>query len=118
MTRTILIAALALALPMAATAAPAQKHPARRGAALPPGKTTPLRVSAISLTDDEFTVLTLKDAAGVKLDPIRVPLSICRKDHLGRLLPGMDVQVAVETRVVARKPVRFVRPERFREWCG
>lgn len=102
----------------AAMPAASQQHKARGQAAMPAGKPEPLRVAAISLTDEDGTVLTLKDAAGAKLEPTKVPLTICRKDHLGRLLPGMDVKVAVETRTVAGKPVRFVRPERFREWCN
>jgi len=115
MNRLLMIAALAMALPAAATA---QKHPQKRATALPAGKVTTLRVAAISLTDETETVLTLKDAAGVKLEPVKVPTAICRKDHLGRLLPGMDVQVAVEMRTVSGKQVRFVRPERFRDWCN
>lgn len=110
----ILMAAAALCATMPATA----QHAKTRKHATPAGKPETLRVAAISLTDEDGTVLTLKDAAGAKLEPTKVPLAICRKDHLGRLLPGMDVKVAVETRTVAGKPVRFVRPERLRSWCN
>lgn len=108
----LMLAAIAL---VTATPAMAQKKAASRPA---PGKSEALRVSAISLSEEGFTVLTLKDAAGVKLEPTNVPVTICRRDHLGRLLPGMDVRMVVESKLVAGKRVRFVRPERFRPWCN
>lgn len=96
------------------------QHKARSHAkTAPAGKPEPLRVAAISLTDEDGTVLTLKDATGTKLEPTKVPLEICRKDHLGRLLPGMDVSVIVERKTGADgKRVRYVRPERLRSWCN
>lgn len=116
MTKTIVLAAIAAVLAVPA-AAVNPKQPAKR-AAPPAGKVETMRVAAISLTEEDGTVITLKDAAGVKLEPVKIPLTVCRKDHLGRLLPGMDVDVAVETRVVAGKKERFVRAERFRSWCS
>jgi hypothetical protein len=114
---SILIIAAALA--SAGSAVPPQagaRRPARTVAA---GRPETLRVSAINLDDEEGTTFTLKDAAGVRLEPVKVPLSICGKDHLGRLLPGLDVDMIVERKVGADgKPIRFVRPERFRAWCG
>ena len=98
----------------------AQHHKTRSHAKTAPvGKPEPLRVAAISLTDEDGTVLTLKDAAGVKLETVKVPLTVCRKDHLGRLLPGMDVSLVVERKAGADgKRVRYVRPERLRSWCS
>lgn len=119
MNRLTIIAALAAAaIPATATA---QTRPTAKAktAALPAAKPETLRVSAINLDDEEGTTFTLKDAAGVKLEPVKVPLSICRKDHLGRLLPGLDVQLIVERKTGADgKPVRYVRPERFKTWCN
>jgi hypothetical protein len=113
---------LAAALAAATTAQPAKPRTTTANRTARPAasaKPEDLRVSAIDLDDEEGTTFTLKDAAGVKLEPVKVPLSICRKDHLGRLLPGLDVQLVVERKTGADgKPVRFVRPERFRAWCN
>ena len=116
---TILMLAAALAATTAAQPAHPQRTAARTARPAATAKTEDLRVSAIDLDDEEGTTFTLKDAAGVKLEPVKVPLSICRKDHLGRLLPGLDVQFVVERKTGADgKPVRFVRPERFKAWCA
>lgn len=113
MNRMILIAATLAAM------APAAALSQGRHASLPRGKPETLHVSAINLDDQDGTTFTLKDVAGVKLEPVKVPLAICRKDHLGRLLPGLDVDMIVETKRDADgKPVRYVRPERFRPWCN
>lgn len=111
----LIIAALA-----GAHAAVPQRAPAARPVrTIAAGRPETLRISAIDLDDEEGTTFTLKDAAGTKLQPIKVPLSICAKDHLGRLLPGLDVDMVVERKTGSDgKPVRFVRPERFRPWCG
>lgn len=115
---------LILAAAIAAATAPQPASPQRAAKSQPPRTVSPakpetLRVSAINLDDEEGTTFTLKDAAGVKLEPVKVPLSICRKDHLGRLLPGLDVQLIVERKTGADgKPVRYVRPERFKTWCN
>lgn len=114
---SILIIAAVLAT--AGSALPPQtvaRRPARTVAA---GRPETLRISAINLDDEEGTTFTLKDAAGTKLEPVKVPLSICAKDHLGRLLPGLDVDMVVERKTGPDgKQIRFVRPERFRAWCG
>ena len=116
---TILILAAALAAVAAPQPATQRAAKAQAPRTVQPAKPETLRVSAINLDDEEGTTFTLKDAAGVKLEPVKVPLSICRKDHLGRLLPGLDVQLIVERRTGADgKPVRYVRPERFRPWCN
>ena len=116
----ILAAVIAAMLPGAATAQhrPAGKANARTTRTVA-GKAETLHVSAIGLDDEDGTTFTLKDAAGVKLEPVKVPLAICHKDHLGRLLPGMDVEMTVERKTGADgKPVRFVRPLRFKPWCS
>lgn len=106
---------------MAAVIAMLSTSPAmaqKKVAGAPVGKPETLRVSAISLDEDDTTLLTLRDSAGVKLEPTKVPLTICKRDRLGRVLPGMDVKMIVENKTVAGKRVRFVRPERFRPWCN
>ena len=120
MKNLVLVATIAVLLPGMAAAQhrPAGKSRARV-AAMPAGKTQTLHVSAINLDDEDGTTFTLKDAAGEKIEPVKVPLAICRKDHLGRVLPGMDIKMLVERKAGADgKPVRYVRPERFRSWCA
>lgn len=117
MKKIALAAALAVGLIPAVCAA--QTKTPRRVAALPAGPVETLRVSALNLDEEGGTTFTFKDAKGVKLEPVTVPLAICRKDHLGRLLPGLDVQMVVETKKGADgKTVRYVRPERLRPWCN
>lgn len=111
--KTIIPIAALLVAAMPAVASTPAKHPA-----LPTGKVETLHISAINLDDEDGTTFTLKDAKGEKLDPIKVPLTICPKDQLGRLLPGLDVDLAVESKTETDgRIVRFVRPERFRAWC-
>lgn len=108
MTKILMFAAITMAV---AAPAIAQKTASA-------GKSETLRVSAINLAEEDFTEITLKDAAGVKLETTKVPLTVCKRDRLGRLLPGLDVKMLVETKMVAGKRVRFVRPERFKAWCS
>lgn len=104
------IIAIALALSSTVHA----RHAARPRATRP----ETLHVSSIDLTEEDGTTLTLKDASGAKLEPVRIPLAICRKDHLGRLLPGNDVDMVVTTpKSAGGAAKRSVDPARFAELC-